>query len=238
MTPRAHISCILLICLMASGSLMAFDPQKDPYSAERRRMVEEQIMARDVSQVGVLDAMQTVPRHFFVPEPIRDSAYRDRPLPIGSHQTISQPYIVALMTSLLELDGDERVLEIGTGSGYQAAILSRLAKRVYTIEIRPELAKSARATLTKLGYDNIEYKVGDGYEGWEEAAPFDGIIVTAAPPEIPAVLVEQLAEGGRMVVPVGRGIQNLVVLTKTAEGLERETVAPVRFVPMITNPDN
>jgi protein-L-isoaspartate(D-aspartate) O-methyltransferase len=229
--------CILVLILLGSTlaeEAVAFDPQEDPFALERQRMVESQIIARGVESAGVLEAMRDVPRHFFVPEDLRDRAYADRPQYIGSGQTISQPYIVALMTELLDLDGDERVLEIGTGSGYQAAVLSRLAREVYTIEIIGELAERARETLTDLGYDNIHFRVGDGYEGWPEAAPFEAIIVTAAPPELPAALVEQLAVGGRLVVPVGgRLVQDLEVHTKTEDGLEMRKVIPVRFVPMV-----
>jgi protein-L-isoaspartate(D-aspartate) O-methyltransferase len=232
--------CILALGFLrffAGGMLMAFDPQHDDYAPQRRRMVENQIRARGVQHVGVLRAMEEVPRHFFVPEAIRDRAYLDRPQEIGSGQTISQPYIVALMTSLLELDGDEKVLEIGTVSGYQAAILSQVAGEVYTIEIREELASKAKKTLGELGYANIHLRTGDGYQGWPEAAPFDGIIVTAAPENIPEALVDQLREGGRMVIPVGRSFQDLLVITKTPDGLEKRPVAAVRFVPMISDPD-
>jgi protein-L-isoaspartate(D-aspartate) O-methyltransferase len=229
--------CILISVLLGSslsGPTVAFDLQNDPFAQERENMVEIQIIARGVESAGVLEAMREVPRHLFVPEDLRDRAYADRPQYIGSGQTISQPYIVALMTELLELDGDERVLEIGTGSGYQAAVVSRLAREVYTIEIIAELAERAQETLTDLGYDNIHFRVGDGYEGWSEAAPFDAIVVTAAPPELPAALVEQLAVGGRLVVPVGgRLVQDLEVHTKTEDGLEMRKVIPVRFVPMV-----
>ena len=240
MTNLKHSGIVIggVLIVAATGVLMAFDPQTDPFASERRRMVETQIVARGVEASDVLQAMQDVPRHFFVPEPLRDRAYLDGPQPIGSSQTISQPYIVALMTSLLELDGNEKVLEIGTGSGYQAAILSRLAKDVYTIEIRQELAKNARKTLADLGYRNIHFRVGDGYEGWPEAAPFDAIIVTAAPPETPRALVDQLKVGGRLVIPVGRLIQDLEVHTKTEDGLERRKVIPVRFVPMVSDPQD
>jgi protein-L-isoaspartate(D-aspartate) O-methyltransferase len=177
--------------------------------------------------------MREVPRHLFVPDALRDQAYNDEPLPIGDGQTISQPYIVALMTSLLDLDGSERVLEIGTGSGYQAAVLSRLAGRVFSIEIREGLGLRARDSLQEMGFDNVDVRIGNGYLGWPEEAPFDAIIVTAAPETLPATLVAQLKLGGRMVVPVGSYIQDLVLITKTVEGLSRERVVPVRFVPMI-----
>ena len=207
--------------------------QEDPYLQQRLHMVEQQIERRGVSRPSVIGAMRDVPRHLFLPESLRESAYLDGPQPIGEGQTISQPYIVALMTELLELDGNDRVLEIGTGSGYQAAVLSRLAKEVYTIEIRGRLGKRARRTLERLGYDNIHYRIGDGYAGWQEAAPFDAIIVTAAPPEVPEALVEQLRIGGKMVVPVGDYFQELQVITRTEEGSRTETAGGVRFVPMV-----
>jgi protein-L-isoaspartate(D-aspartate) O-methyltransferase len=164
---------------------------------------------------------------------MRARAYADHPLPIGNQQTISQPYIVALMSELLELDGDSKVLEIGTGSGYQAAVLSRIAREVYTIEIRESLGESARELLDELGYDNVRVRIGDGYQGWPEAAPFDGIMVTAAPERVPQPLVDQLKVGGKLVVPVGRFLQDLLVVTKTGDGIRTREVAPVRFVPMI-----
>jgi protein-L-isoaspartate(D-aspartate) O-methyltransferase len=198
----------------------------------RMDMVKEQIEARGVRQPEVLRAMEEVPRHLFVPESYRAEAYADHPLPIGWGQTISQPYIVALMTELLQVDGDDRVLEIGTGSGYHAAVLSRVAGRVYTIEILDELAEQAEWTLRELGYVNVTVRAGDGYQGWASEAPFDGIILTAAPPRVPQPLLEQLAVGGRMVVPVGSFVQDLKVITRTEDGYETRNVAPVRFVPM------
>lgn len=220
----------LVLGLVGLSEMVA---QGDTRMVERReRMVERQIRARGISDSKVLDAMRRVPRHFFVPEFVREQAYEDYPLPIGSDQTISQPYIVALMTSLLELRGGERVLEIGTGSGYQAAVLAEIAGKVYTIEILEDLARQARETLNSLGYKNIEARVGDGWGGWPEAAPFDGILVTAAPPKVPQALIDQLAIGGKLVIPVGRTFQDLLVLTRTPSGVERRTVIPVRFVPM------
>ena len=204
----------------------------DRYAEERAAMVRSQIARRGVKDDRVLRAMERVERHRFVPEELRDRAYEDYPLPIGHEQTISQPYIVALMSALLDLDGDEKVLEIGTGSGYQAAVLGELADRVYTIEIVAPLAERARALLAELGYDNVHVRAGDGYRGWPEEAPFDGIILTAAPPEVPQPLVDQLAPGGLLVAPVGDVDQELLVLEKTAAGLERREVIPVRFVPM------
>jgi len=201
--------------------------------AERQRMVEEQLQARDITDPEVLEAMATVPRHEFMPESQRPLAYTDQPLPIGHGQTISQPYIVALMTQSLDLQPGEKVLEIGTGSGYQAAVLAEITDRVYTIEILEPLARQARQTLGDLGYENVEVKTGDGYRGWPEHAPFDAIIVTAAPDHIPPPLKEQLAIGGRMVIPVGSYYQELMLLRKGEDGnLTREGVIPVRFVPM------
>lgn len=201
--------------------------------AERQRMVEEQLQARDITDPEVLEAMATVPRHEFMPESQRPLAYTDQPLPIGHGQTISQPYIVALMTQSLDLRPGEKVLEIGTGSGYQAAVLAEITDRVYTIEILEPLARQARQTLGDLGYENVEVKTGDGYRGWPEHAPFDAIIVTAAPDHIPPPLKEQLAIGGRMVIPVGSYYQELMLLRKGEDGnLTREGVIPVRFVPM------
>lgn len=205
---------------------------EDIYSKLRERMVVEQIESRGVHNKLVLDAMRKVPRHLFIPSAYIDLAYDDAPLPIGEDQTISQPYIVALMTELLGLKGGEKVLEIGTGSGYQAAILAGIAKEVYTIEIIPSLAGSAKERLEKMGYKNITVRCGDGYIGWEEHAPFDGIIVTAAPVQIPQPLIDQLAIGGRLVIPVGDYFQELVLVTKTKEGIKKQNVTPVRFVPM------
>jgi len=199
---------------------------------DRERMVEEQIVARGVRDPRVLAALRTVPRHEFVPPAERGHAYEDRPLPIGAGQTISQPYIVAVMTELLLLEGDERVLEIGTGSGYQAAVLARLAREVYTIEIVPELATRAEADLRRLGFANVHVRQGDGYRGWPEEAPFDAILVTAAPEHVPKPLVDQLAVGGRLVLPVGDFYQELVLVTRDELGVHEERLLGVRFVPM------
>jgi len=212
----------------------------DDAAAARRRMVEEQVVARDVRAPAVVAAMAEVPRHLFVPAERRAEAYADAPLPIGGGQTISQPYIVALMTSLLDVGPGARVLEVGTGSGYHAAVVSRVAGEVYTIEIVPELAARARRTLARLGYGNVHVRTGDGYRGWPEAAPFDAILLTAAPPEVPAPLLAQLKPGGKLVAPVGPAPegeggdgQELVVLTKRADGgADVRRVLPVRFVPM------
>jgi len=206
---------------------------KDVYEPSRKKMVKEQIIARGISDSLVIDAMLTVKRHFFVPANLMQLAYNDRPLPIGYGQTISQPYIVAIMTELLEVKKTHRILEVGTGSGYQAAILSLLADSVFTIEILEPLARSAKAKLKIFGYNNVAVKTGDGYKGWKEHAPFDGIIVTCAPDEIPPLLLEQLSIGGRMVIPVGSYYQELLLITKDSSGLSEKSIVPVRFVPMI-----
>jgi len=207
----------------------------DPYAVARDRMVADQILSREVKDQRVLAAMAAVPRHEFVPPDQRPSAYEDRPLPIGEGQTISQPYIVARMTELLEVKAGDKVLEIGTGSGYQAAILAELTPQVYTIEILPTLASRAEQTLHRLGYHTVKVKTGDGYQGWPQYAPFDAIIVTCAPEDVPKALVEQLREGGRMVVPVGPQwtYQTLYLLRKQRGELTQQAVIPVRFVPMV-----
>ena len=220
----------------AAAMLAALGPARvpDPYTPQRERMVREQIEGRGIHRADVLRVLRVTPRHLFVPEAIRDRAYDDGALPIGSGSTISQPYIVALMTELLAPQKHQRVLEIGTGSGYQAAVLSQLTKQVYTIEIIPDLANLAREKLTRLGYSNVMVRHGDGYLGWPEEAPFDAIIVTAAPAEVPRSLIDQLARGGRLVAPVGVGwAQDLVVIEKRADGtLAKSSVVPVVFVPM------
>jgi protein-L-isoaspartate(D-aspartate) O-methyltransferase len=210
----------------------------DEFFQKRVQMVETQLKARDITDQRVLDVMLKVERHKFVPKEYQHLAYIDEPLPIGFGQTISQPYIVAKMTELLELNKNDKVLEIGTGSGYQAAILAELCKEVYTIEIIPELAQRAEKLLKELGYKNIFVKVGDGYYGWPEHAPFDKIIVTCAPKEIPQKLVEQLKDGGKMVVPVGDVFQELVVVEKHNGVVTKKNVFPVRFVPMIKSEEN
>jgi protein-L-isoaspartate(D-aspartate) O-methyltransferase len=204
--------------------------------AERRRMIDDQLRARDITSVPVLEAMRKVPRHLFVPEAYRDRAYGDHPLPIGFEQTISQPYIVAFMTQALEVKPGHRVLEIGTGSAYQAAVLGELTDEVYTIEIVAPLADRARETLAALGYRHVRVRTGNGYLGWPEHAPFDRIIVTAAPPEIPPALVEQLKVGGLMAIPVGTADQDLLILRKTDRGMQTLRTLPVRFVPMTGKP--
>jgi protein-L-isoaspartate(D-aspartate) O-methyltransferase len=208
----------------------------DPYADLRDRMVSGQIEARGVRHAGVLQAMRATPRHLFVPLALRSLAYSDQPLPIGEGQTISQPYIVAVMTELLDPDRSLKVLEIGTGSGYQAAVLSPLFQHVYTVEIVPALAERSRALLKELGYANVTVRQGDGYLGWPEEAPFDRILLTAAPPEMPKALVAQLKPGGKLVAPVGESpeSQDLVVVEKDASGRTRtRTTFPVRFVPMV-----
>ena len=202
------------------------------FSRAREQMVTEQIKERGIADERVLTAMGKIERHRFVPDEYQTEAYNDYPLPIGNNQTVSQPYIVGLMTNLLELAGDERVLEIGTGSGYQAAVLAELAAEVYTIEIISSLADRASALLDTLGYENITVRCGDGFAGWPEQAPFDAVIVTCAPPKIPQPLIDQLAENGRLVIPVGADYQELLLLEKTKEGIVTTRVAPVRFVPM------
>ena len=216
----------------ASRVVVAAD---DSFARARQRMVAEQLAApgRDITNARVLTAMGKVPRHEFVPERLRAQAYEDRPLPIGHGQTISQPYIVAFMTEQLEPRPADRVLEIGTGSGYQAAVLAELVEKVYTIEIIEDLAKRAATDLQRLGYTNVYVRAGDGYKGWPEAAPFDAIIVTCAPEKVPQPLIDQLKDGGRMIIPVGPiSDQELVLLRKHGNQLEQRAVLPVQFVPM------
>jgi len=225
---------MLLACVNAEGQSVEDDTLF--YQLLRHAMIENQIIDRGVSDERVIKAMNDVPRHLFVKESLRDLAYADGPLPIGHNQTISQPYIVAYMTEILQPDTHHIVLEVGTGSGYQAAILSKLVNHVYSIEIIPELGKEAANRLDKLGYDNVTVKIGDGYNGWEEHSPFDRIIVTAAPEQIPKKLVDQLKSGGLMVLPVGKTSfgQDMRVVKKdrTGQVTTQETI-PVRFVPMI-----
>lgn len=231
------MGCRLLTAIALSLGAVAIaspvQPGDDSGQQARRRMVERQIEARGIRDRAVLEAMLSVPRHLFVAPDARLHAYEDRPLPVGQGQTISQPYIVGYMTEALRTAPEHDVLEIGTGSGYQAAVLSRLVRRVYTIEIVPELADRARRTLQELGYRNVQVRTGNGYAGWPEHAPFQRIIVTAAPPEIPSVLVDQLAVGGVMVVPVGRGFQEMTIVTRTDKGVAQQRTIPVRFVPMV-----
>lgn len=231
------IACVVVTtaCRPGGGDRSAGTDGADPdanFHRLRERMVERQIRARGVSDPRVLEAMAAVPRHLFVPDALIDAAYQDHPLPIGHGQTISQPYIVALMTESLRPQPGDRILEVGTGSGYQAAVLSVLVAEVYSIEIVGELAATARQRLGRLGYDNVEVRHGDGYHGWPDQAPFDGIIVTAAPGHVPQPLVEQLRPGGRMVIPVGERYQELKLIEKTGTGTRESILIPVRFVPM------
>ena len=223
----------LLLLAVPTSQAGESDMLDDSRAGERIGMVQSQIEARGVTDKRVLEAMRKVERHRFVPEDVAPFAYEDRPLPIGMEQTISQPYIVAFMTASLNLSGHEKVLEIGTGSGYQAAILSELAKEVYTIEIVPLLAKRSKETLAAAGFSNVHVKEGDGFLGWPEHAPFDAIIVTAAAEEVPAPLVEQLKEGGILVAPVGSWYQELVILRKEKGKIRKEKTIPVRFVPLV-----
>jgi protein-L-isoaspartate(D-aspartate) O-methyltransferase len=233
---------ILPLCLLQAVFVAVGDSQPtalSDFAAARQRMVQEQLSApgRDIKNRLVLDAMATVPRHEFVPESLRKYAYWDEPLPIGYGQTISQPFIVAFMTEQLNPKPTDRVLEIGTGSGYQAAILSRLVAEVYTIEIIEPLAKRAEADLSRLGFFNVKVLAGDGYNGWPEQAPFDSVIVTCAPDDIPQALIEQLKDGGRMIIPVGApGDQELYLLRKHGANIEQQAVLPVGFVPMTRKP--
>lgn len=205
----------------------------DRYDTERLHMVETQILRRGIKDPKVLEAMRSVPRHLFVPPGEIESAYDDHPLHIGYQQTISQPYIVALMTELLELEPGDNVLEIGTGSGYQAAVLAELADTVFTIEIVEPLGRAAEERLRELGYTNVIVRIGDGYKGWVEQAPFDAIIATAAPETIPLPLIDQLAEGGRLVIPVGKYYQELQLVTKKNGRIGKKNITGVRFVPMV-----
>jgi protein-L-isoaspartate(D-aspartate) O-methyltransferase len=228
------ISQFLIAALLAATGCGQQAPTAADFEAQRQRMVEKQLKPRGIKDEGVLAAMVKVPREEFVPADARSSAYEDGPLPIGYDQTISQPYIVGFMTEQLRPKTSDRVLEIGSGSGYQAAVLAELVKDVYTIEIVEPLAKTAEATLQRLGYKNVHIKVGDGYKGWPEEAPFDAIIVTCAPEKVPQPLTDQLKDGGRMVIPVGeRFAQQLYLLEKKNGQLKESVTLPVRFVPML-----
>lgn len=227
------VKCLLFLLL---DLMLTF--QTD-YREKRAKMVQQQLRGRDIDNPSVLAAMMEVERHRFVPDEIKGLAYEDRPLPIGYSQTISQPYIVAFMTQALNPEPDDKILEIGTGSGYQAAVLAEIVDSVYTIEILPELGKISQQVFQKLGYENIMTKIGDGYKGWPQHAPFDGIVVTAAPEQIPPPLKAQLKEGGRMIIPVGpkNNIQQLQVIEKENGKLKKRTVMSVRFVPFTREPD-
>ena len=245
--PSIRVLVVVAIALLASAACRAdkqpspregpharaAPPNRDPFAADRARLVARSIVPRGITDEGVLAAIRKVPRHELVPAAVRDRAYEDRPLPIGHDVTISQPYIVAAMTEAARIDAGERVLEIGTGSGYQAAVLAELGAEVYSIEIIEPIAKRAAADLARLGYSKIALRIGDGFRGWPEAAPFDAIIVTAAPETIPQPLIDQLAIHGRLVIPVGaRGDQQLRVVTRLPNGTTSETLMDVRFVPM------
>lgn len=224
---------ILVLLLSALASLPSVPPA-DEYQGLRKAMVEGQIIARGITDRRVIQALREVPRHLFVPPEQVSRAYEDNPVPIGWGQTISQPFIVAFMTQAVNLERTSRVLEVGTGSGYQAAILARICDEVYSVEIVPELNAGAAAVLDRLGYSNIKLKTGDGYLGWPEYSPFDAIIVTCSPTHVPPALIRQLAENGRMIIPVDEnGYQELVLLKKEKGRLTRRSVLPVRFVPMV-----
>jgi len=229
---RKSIVFIFILSIVFTSATL--NTGKDKYIKVRQRMVRDQVVARGITDQSVIQAMLTVKRHLFVPKNYQRMAYEDRPLSIGEGQTISQPYIVALMTETLELKKDMKVLEIGTGSGYQAAILAEIVDQVYTIEIIEKLGLKAENLLKSLNYNNVSVKVGDGYKGWEEHAPFDAIIVTCAPADIPRPLEIQLKEGGKMIIPLGGSItQELFLFQKINGKLIRKVVAPVRFVPMV-----
>jgi protein-L-isoaspartate(D-aspartate) O-methyltransferase len=233
MVAARHAGAPLFLALIMSLAASASEPTDEAALArERERMVSDQIASRGVRDARTLAALRRVPRHLFVPAGSRSEAYDDHPLPIGAGQTISQPYIVGFMTEALGLAGGETVLEVGTGSGYQAAVLAQIAGRVYTIEIVASLADEAGERLKRLGYENVHVRAGDGYQGWVEAAPFDAIIVTASAPRIPDPLKAQLKDGGRLVIPLGDETQELVVVTRSGATFDERRVLPVRFVPM------
>jgi len=233
-TPSGHNPSRRPSCAILAISMSTLLVAGDPITLQRERMVTDQIESRGVRNQDVLQVMRSTPRHLFIPANLRSVAYEDHPVPIGHGATISQPYIVALMTELLAPTKKHRILEVGTGSGYQAAILGQLAAEVYTVEIVPELANSATKTLRDLGYSNVTVRQGDGYKGWPERAPFDGIIMTAAPTEVPLALIKQLAENGRLVAPIGSmWMQELIVIEKKGDGtIRRRSVCSVNFVPM------
>lgn len=226
------LAATALCTLGDSGGVADAPAAADHFESLRLEMVARQIEARGIRDPRVLAALRRVPRHRFVPPALQDEAYSDSPLPIGHDQTISQPYIVALMTELIRPREETKVLEVGTGSGYQAAVLGECTGQVYTIEIVEALARSAAALLAELGHRNVHVRAGDGFDGWPEQAPFDAIVVTAAPARIPQPLLDQLAPGGRLVIPLGTDSQDLVLVERTADGFRRSTITPVRFVPM------
>ncbi len=240
---KKFLSFIIIFLIIQFGSISFAQSQQlqkqsshmsKQWSDKANAMVKYQIEKRGITNTNVLQVMRNTPRHLFVPSALSSMAYNDYPLPIGKEQTISQPYIVALMTDLLGLKGDEKILEIGTGSGYQAAVLSQLVDSVYTIEIVESLANSAQIRLDNLNYKNVVVKYGDGYKGWPSAAPFDAIIVTAAPKKVPQILIDQLKVGGCIVIPVGDKWQELQLITKINKNkIKKKTIIPVRFVPMV-----
>ncbi|MEW7292168.1 protein-L-isoaspartate(D-aspartate) O-methyltransferase [Aquimarina sp. 2304DJ70-9] len=224
----------ILVSILSFLLSIGFGYSQDAYTKQRKNMVRDQLQVRDIVDRTTLNAMLAVPRHLFVPENVKKHAYEDRPLSIGRGQTISQPYIVAFMTQELKLKSDDKVLEIGTGSGYQAAVLAEIVKEVYTIEIVEFLGNTAKKQLDALGYQNIEVRIGDGYHGWKEEAPFDAIIVTAGIDTIPQPLLDQLAEGGRMIIPAGpRNAMQLLLVTKKNGKIKTQERLPVRFVPFV-----
>ena len=230
---RILIIILLTIAVLAyiAKPLSCSDRNRESWEAQRLKLVAG-LKSKGITDEAVLNAMSKVPRHLFVPENMRSLSYNDHPLPIGQKQTISQPYIVAFMCQALELTGKEKVLEIGTGSGYHAAVMSLISETIYTIEIIPELGNRAARTLNSLGYENVKVKVGDGYRGWPEFAPFDAVILTAAPPEIPQPLLDQMKVGGRLIAPVGKMWQELVLVRRDKDGYHEKELLPVRFVPM------
>ena len=230
---------LLIVAFLAAGACQKHQESTSDFAAERQKMVQEQLRPRGIKDERVLAAMAKVPRQEFVAQNLRDKSYADTALPIGQNQTISQPFIVALMTEQLHLQPNDRVLEIGTGSGYQTAVLAELVKDVYSIEILEPMAKEASARLARLGYSNAHVKTGDGYQGWPEVAPFDAIIVTCAPDKVPPPLTQQLKENGRMIIPVGKGLdQQLYLLEKRNGQLAQTAILPVRFVPMVGEVNN
>ena len=240
---KKFLSFVVITLIFLTETINFAQSQQSSYMSKQwsdkaNSMVKYQIEKRGITNTDILQVMKNTPRHLFVPSALSSMAYNDYPIPIGEEQTISQPYIVALMTDLLSLKGDEKILEIGTGSGYQAAVLSQLVDTVYTIEIVESLANDAKTRLNKLNYNNVIIKHGDGYKGWPSAAPFDAIIVTAAPEKVPPVLIDQLKIGGNIVIPVGDKWQELQLITKIdKDKTKTKTVIPVRFVPMV-HPDN
>ncbi len=233
MKPIIVLTTVLIFCMCG----LSHSNDVDYFFGLRESMVQGQIVRRGVNDAKVLDAMREVPRHLFVPKDKEEAAYQDHPLSIGHNQTISQPYIVGFMSEAIEPSAKDKILEIGTGSGYQAAVLSEIVNHVYSVEIVKPLADEATARLKSLGYENITVKCDDGFKGWVEHSPFDKIIVTAAPKDIPEKLVEQLKVGGKMIIPVGSITQELILITKTEDGIKQKSLLPVRFVPMITPND-